>query len=115
MNTTLVGNSRTPAPEKAGGAAESPRSSPTWRIHAGQTELTRALRAVTQRDFLPASVGAGVLFTIATLHSVATATDTASWISASLDAGTALGCFILGFLVFHHLIPLRLVNVAGLE
>ncbi|HEY6168846.1 MAG TPA: ATP-binding protein [Verrucomicrobiae bacterium] len=115
MNTALVGNPRTPAPDKPDAPVEAPRPVPAWRIHDGQAELMRALRAVTQRDFLPASVGAGVLFTIATLHGMATATDMAGWISASLDAGTALGCFILGFLVFHHLIPLRLVNVAGLE
>src|SRR5437879_468232 len=99
MNTELVGNPRTPALDQPDAPADSPRPAPAWRIHDGQAELMRALRAVTQRDFLPASVGIGALFTIATLHDMATGTDTATWISASLDAGTALGCFTLGFLV----------------
>lgn len=115
MNTTRTGSSLSAAVESDAESAGPARFGFARRMGGTQSRISNAILNVTQRDFLPASVGIGLMFVVGALQDATMPADSNWWISALLDLGAALGSFVLGFFVFHHLTPLRMVNLAGVE
>jgi PAS domain S-box-containing protein len=77
-------------------------------------ELARAAMGLSSRRFVPAAACVGLVYLVAALHQLILPGGAEPWLPALLSAAAAWACYVLGFLVHNHLVPLRIIHAAAI-
>lgn len=82
-------------------------------VGESRLELAQAAMALANRRFLPAAACVGLVYVVAAIHQIVLPSGPSPWLPALLSAIAAWACYVLGFLVYNHLVPIRVIHSAA--
>jgi PAS domain S-box-containing protein len=99
--------------KKAPSAGAPDRPGLTPPAGESRLELAQAAMALANRRFLPAAACVGLVYVVAAIHQIVLPSGPSPWLPALLSAIAAWACYVLGFLVYNHLVPVRVIHSAA--